>query len=231
MVSLGQHSLHDELLSRLRKLIIEGEIQPGTKIPERSLCERFGVSRTPLREAIKVLAAEGLVRLEPHRGAVVVQPTPGELDECMPISAAIEALSGELACEHITDEEIAAIKAVHQKMIEAHKKGDHEEYLACNRKIHECILAAARNPLLASIYDATYFRMGRQRFGQSLPRETIDLILMDHEEIIEALTARQSQRLSKTLQRHVERMFVVYRKALHDATPAASVGKCPIGKG
>lgn len=230
MDSLGQHSLHDELLSRLRKLIIEGEILPGAKVPERDLCERFGVSRTPLREAIKVLAAEGLVRLEPHRGAVVVQPTQDELDECLPITAAIEALSGELACEHITDAEIAAIKDVHLCMIEAHKNDDHEKYLACNRKIHECILAAARNPLLASIYDATYFRVGRQRLGQWLPREAIDLILADHEEIIEALAARQSQRLGKSLQRHVERLFDVYREALRDASPDSPEGRCPVAK-
>jgi DNA-binding GntR family transcriptional regulator len=228
MDSLGQHSLHNELLSRLRKLIIEGEIQPGAKIPERKLCERFGVSRTPLREAIKVLAAEGLVRLEPHRGAVVVQPTPEELDECLPITAVIEALSGELACEHITDEEITAIQNIHLKMIEAHKNNDHEAYFTYNRKIHECILAAARNPLLSSIYDATYFRVGRQRLGQFLPRETIDLILTDQEEIIEALVARQSQRLGETLQRHVERLFDVYRMALPDASPGGADGKCPL---
>ncbi|MEJ2118490.1 MAG: GntR family transcriptional regulator [Alphaproteobacteria bacterium] len=206
--------MHDELLSRLRKLIIDGEIEPGAKIPEKELCKRFGVSRTPLREAIKVIAAEGLVRLEPHRGAVVIEPTLEEIEECLPISSAIEALSGELACEHITDEEIAAIKALHDKMIAAHKSGDHEAYASLIGQIHKSIIAAARNPLLTAIYDATYFRIGKARMGRTLPREIVEKALAEHDAIIQALASRDSKTLGVLLQKHVERLFKVYWEAL-----------------
>jgi len=213
MDSIGQQSLHDELLARLRKLIIEGEIKPGAKIPEKELCKCFGVSRTPLREAIKVLAAEGLVRLEPHRGAVVIEPTLEEIQECLPISSAIEALSGELACEHITDAEIAAIKTLHDKMMAAHKSGDQEAYTSHIAQIHKSIIAAAHNPLLSLIYDATYFRIGKARMGHTLPREIVEQALLDHEAIIQALASRDSKALGALLQKHVERLFQLYWEA------------------
>lgn len=217
MNSIGQHSLHDELLGRLRKLIIDGEIAPGAKIPERNLCQLFGVSRTPLREAIKVLAAEGLVRLEPHRGAVVVEPTLEELNECIPITASIEALSGELACEHITDEEIATVKALYDQMLAAHQAGNQEEYFSCKKKIHESILAAARNPLLTSVYDAVYFRIGRMCIAYKLPPEISSRMLADLNEIMEALTARECQRLGMALHKHVEYLLDVYKDILRRA--------------
>ncbi len=213
MDAIGRQSLHDELFARLRKLIVSGELAPGSKIPERELCERFGVSRTPLREAIKVLAAEGLVRLEQHRGAIVAEMEPAQLDELLPISAAIEALSGRLACEHITNEEIAAIRALHDRMMAAHRAGDESAFFACNHKIHESILAAARNPLLSAVYDATFFRVGRARLRPLLTPEILAQALADHEDIIAALEARNGDRLALLLKRHIETLFDAYRKA------------------
>jgi DNA-binding GntR family transcriptional regulator len=135
MQSITQHSLHDELLSRLRKMIISGAFLPGEKIPERQLCDQFGVSRTPLREALKVLAAEGLVQLSPNRGAMIAALSPAEMDECLTISSAIEALTAELACANITDEEIATIKALHDTMIAHYRQGNLDGFLAANREI------------------------------------------------------------------------------------------------
>ena len=101
-------SLHDELVERLRELIVESTLEPGVRVPERELCERFAVSRTPLREALKVLASEGLLELLPHRGAQVTRLTAADLDEMFPVMGALEALAGELACTWITEAEMAA---------------------------------------------------------------------------------------------------------------------------
>ena len=117
MDSISQHSLHDELLNRLRRMIIDGQFMPGDKVPERQLCDQFGVSRTPLREALKVLAAEGLVQLAPNRGAMIATLSADELEECLAISTALEALSGELACENVTDAEMEKIRTLHAEMI------------------------------------------------------------------------------------------------------------------
>lgn len=94
---LSRPALAVELTDRLRGLIMEGELKPGEKIPERMLTERYGVSRTPVREAVKVLAAEGLVVLVQNRGAVVSKLTVAELEEIFPVLAALEGVAGELA--------------------------------------------------------------------------------------------------------------------------------------
>ena len=91
---LKRRPLHEELTESLRKLIVSGELQPGRKVPEKELCELYGVSRTPLREALKVLATDGLVNLEPNRGAWVSRITVEELDELFPVMGALEALAG-----------------------------------------------------------------------------------------------------------------------------------------
>lgn len=219
MDTIAQQSLHDELLNRLRNMIIGGQFVPGDKIPERRLCDQFGVSRTPLREALKVLAAEGLVQLAPNRGAMVAALTPEELEECLPMAAAIESLVGELACDNITDEEIATIKSRHAGMLAALEAGNLDASLAMNREIHARIVAATRNPLLAAIYDTLFFRVGRSRLAPYLSTETIAKSLADHNDIIEALEARQSQRLAGLLQRHMEHLFGTFRSAWR-GTPA-----------
>jgi DNA-binding GntR family transcriptional regulator len=105
-----RRSLHDELATRLRDMIVNGELKPAQKIPEAELCERFGVSRTPMREALKVLAAEGLINLLPNRGAVVAKITQQEIDELFPIMGALEALAGELACARIDEPALVEIR-------------------------------------------------------------------------------------------------------------------------
>jgi len=103
-------SLHGEILLRLRDYVVEGSIPDGARVPERQLCEMFGISRTPLREALKVLAAEGLIELLPNRGARVRQLSQRDLEELFDVMAGLESLAGRLACEPITDDEIVAIK-------------------------------------------------------------------------------------------------------------------------
>lgn len=223
MESIAQQSLHDELLSRLRKMIIGGQFLPGDKIPERRLCDQFGVSRTPLREALKVLAAEGLVQIAPNRGAMVAVLSPEELEECLPMAAAIESLVGELACKHITDEEIATIKLQHQELLAAVRAGNLERSVALNRDIHRAIVTAARNPLLAAIYDTLFFRVGRSRLAPYLSKDAIADAVVAHENIIEALEARQSQRLAGLLKSHIEQLFGTFRRAWRDA-PALMPG-------
>src|ERR1700720_421927 len=105
-----ESSLHDETLTRLRDYIVEGNIPDGGRVPERELCAQFGISRTPLREALKVLAAEGLVDLLPNRGARVRQLSEQDLSELFDVMGGLEALAGRLACENITDAEIAEIE-------------------------------------------------------------------------------------------------------------------------
>ena len=138
-------SLHHELVDRLQTLLLNSELKPGSKVPEKQLCDQFGVSRTPLREALKVLASYGLIRLEPNRGAWVTQVTEEEVEEVFPVLGALESLSGELACKHITDAEIDEVRALHAQMIASYDRRDLDTYFSINQKLHRAILMAARN--------------------------------------------------------------------------------------
>src|ERR1041384_4636824 len=141
-------SLHDEILTRLRDHIVEGNVPDGGRIPERQLCEMLGISRTPLREALKVLAARGLIELLPNRGARVRQLSERDLAELFDVMAGLESLAGRLACEAITDEEIAAIERLHYEMYGHYLNSDMHGYFEVNQRIHESIVAAARNETL-----------------------------------------------------------------------------------
>src|SRR6056297_1354902 len=107
---IGRTALAVEITNRLRQMILEGQLQPGEKINEKALTEQFGVSRTPLREALKVLAAEGLLDLIPHRGAVITRQSEAELAEVFRVLAALEGLAGELAAECAGDDTLDEIE-------------------------------------------------------------------------------------------------------------------------
>jgi len=109
--------LHDTVVDHLRKFVIEGLLAPGVKLNERTLCETLGISRTPLREALKVLAAEGLIDILPNRGASVSQMSEAEIRETFELMSGLEAFAGELACERMTSAELSEIKALHYAML------------------------------------------------------------------------------------------------------------------
>jgi DNA-binding GntR family transcriptional regulator len=104
--------LHDTVVGHLRNFIVEGLLAPGVKLNERTLCETLAISRTPLREALKVLAAEGLIDILPNRGASVSQMSEAEMRETFELMSGLEAFAGELACERITPVELSEIKTI-----------------------------------------------------------------------------------------------------------------------
>src|SRR4051812_18883960 len=146
-------SLHDEVVTRLRAMVLEGELAPGIRVPEKALCERFGVSRTPLREALKGLAAEGLVTLLPNRGAEGTKITAQEVEHMFAVMAVLEASAGEAACARITPQEIDELRDLHARMLEHHSAGDRPAYFDLNQAIHRRIVEIAGNPVLTGIYN------------------------------------------------------------------------------
>ncbi|WP_187429179.1 HTH-type transcriptional repressor RspR [Roseobacter fucihabitans] len=197
-------SLHHELVDRLQNLIINAELEPGSKVPEKTLCDTFGVSRTPLREALKVLASDGLVRLEPNRGAWVTQVTVSEVEEVFPVLGALEALSGELACKHISDAEIEQVRALHAQMIESYERRDLDAYFTINQKIHRAILLAARNATLTTSCQALSLRMQRARYLANMTEGRWYEAVQEHENILKYLSARDAKALAQTLLEHMD---------------------------
>lgn len=200
---IARRALHDEVIRRLRDLIVEGELPPGARIPERELCNSFGISRTPLREALKVLASEGLVDLNYNRGATVSRLTLEAVDDMFQVMGALEALAGESACLCATTEDISAIEDLHSKMLIHHERHELSEYFRLNQLIHESIIDAAGNPILKNIYQGLSIRIRRARYMANLSRPRWDQAVAEHQEILEALRARDGKRLSRLLKEHL----------------------------
>lgn len=209
-----RRTLHDELLERLRQLIVDGELVPGAKVPEKELCERFGVSRTPMREALKVLANEGLVTLTPNRGAMIAELTLEDLEETFPVMGALEALSGELACANITDVEIAQIRRLHAEMLAHYEARALRPYFQANQAIHERILAAARNQTLSALYRSLEGRLRQARFVANMSEKRWAQAVEEHERMIDALAARDGKKLATILKSHLENKFETVKEAL-----------------
>lgn len=211
---IPRRSLHDELAKRLRNQIVEGALEPGAKISEKDLCAAFEVSRTPLREALKVLAREGLVVLTPHRGAHVAPLTVADLEQAFPVIGALEALAGELACERANDGEIREISALHKRMETAYKARDRKRYFRLNQQIHEAMARAARNPVLDQMREMLAGRVARARYYANISMPRWEQAMMEHEEILMALEARDGGRLGQVLKDHLAHKLETLRSVI-----------------
>lgn len=219
--SISRQSLHIELVERIRDLVVDGSLAAGKKIPERELCERFGVSRTPMREALKVLAADGLVSLAPNRGAWVSKITVAELEEVFPIMGALEGLSGEMACISISEDQIGQIRKIHHKMIAHYEARNLIEYFRANQEIHEAILEAANNPTLRAMYRSLAARMRRARYLANMTEERWAEAVSEHGQILSALEGREGEKLAEILRRHLRNKFETVRQWLIEEENAA----------
>jgi DNA-binding GntR family transcriptional regulator len=204
-VDRGEPSLHGETLARLRDYIVEGHIPDGGRIHERQLCEMLGISRTPLREALKVLAAEGLVDLLPNRGARVKPLSQRDLGELFDVMGGLEGLAGRLACENITDEEIAEIERLHYEMYGFYLNRDMHGYFRANQLIHQRIVEASRNATLLATYANFAGRIRRVRYSANFARkrERWGEAMREHETILDALRRRAGAELSDILFVHL----------------------------
>lgn len=223
VVSIPRAALHEHVVQRLRVMLVEGHIAPGAKLNERELTQVLQVSRTPLREAIKMLAAEGLVELVPNRGAVAVSLDVADVHNTFEVMAALEALSGELAAERITPEELAEIKAMQFEMMAAYTRRDLSNYYRLNARIHAAINAAAKNPILSATYAQVNARLQALRFRSNQDGGKWDRAARDHEKMIEALSARDPAAMRKILVSHLlQKRDVVLEQLRRDAQPSAS---------
>ncbi len=204
IIDLTRGALHDQVAQRLRTLLVEGRIAPGAKLNERELCELLHVSRTPLREAIKRLAAEGLVDLLPNRGAVAVKLDAAAVEQAFEVLAALEGLSGERAATRATDAEIAEIRALHYEMLACHARQDLSGYYRLNARIHAAINAAARNPVLTQHYAAINARVQALRFRTNQDGAKWLRAVQEHDAMVQALAARDGPALQALLVQHLQ---------------------------
>lgn len=213
-------TLPASVAERLRERIIEGEFPPGARLNERTLGELLGVSRTPLREALRLLAFDGLVHIEPNRGAQVVELSETDVRETFEVIGGIETLACHYACERATDQEIAEIRALTFEMMASHARRDLPTYYRCNREIHARIHQAAHNTLLTRLYETQNIRIQNLRFVSNENHENWDRSMRQHIDIAEALAARDTVRLTEIMRTHLQCKYEAALKYLAQHTPS-----------
>jgi DNA-binding GntR family transcriptional regulator len=207
-------TLHDEVVERLRTLIVEGDLLPESRIPELVICRQLGISRTPLREALKVLAAEGLVTLVPHQGAVVTKLDAELVDYMFQVLESLEPLAGELACSHMPQPAIDEVCRWHDQMIGHYKRRQRGEFFHLNRRIHEAIVKGCGNPILIGVYQGLGSRVRYARYMENLSAESWKQAVQEHREIRDALAARNGKRLARILKQHLRNKREYVKSAL-----------------
>lgn len=198
-------SLHHEVADLLRDQIFDGDLAPGSFIDEVALCTRLKISRTPLREALKVLAAEGLVRHEPRRGSFVNQITEQDMDEIFPVIALLEGRCAFEAARNASDADIAALDTLHNRLQEHAQAKRIKDYYATNYTIHEAIITLANNRWLAqAIADLRkILKLARQQ--QLYAPGRLEQSLGEHLTIYAALRARDAEGADAAMREHITR--------------------------
>jgi DNA-binding GntR family transcriptional regulator len=202
---LVTNSLHDEVAAQLRERIFAGELTPGMFLDELQLAEQMKISRTPLREALKVLTHEGLVRHEPRRGCFVNEVTEQDLDEIFPVIALLEGRCAFEAAQNATDSDLAALEDLHQKLQRHAKARRINEYYATNFAIHEAIIALAGNRWLAGVIGDLRKIVKLARLQQLHAPGRLDQSLSEHLAVFAALKARDAEGADAAMRTHLTR--------------------------
>jgi DNA-binding GntR family transcriptional regulator len=201
---INRLNLSEQIANQLRDMIIQNHFASGARIRERDVCKNLQVSRTPLREALRVLASEGLVELIPNCGAVITSPSAEEIADMLQLLGVLEAFAGERACSLITQEEINEIKALQYEMLAAFARGDRLQYFKLNQSIHLAIVKAARSETLLSTHSRLNARLYRIRYQSNLRNELWGSAVEEHNKILDALEKRDALSLSALLRQHLK---------------------------
>ena len=195
--------LSAQIASRLRTMIASEELRVGDRLRERDLAAQLQVSRTPLREALKILASDGLVTLLPNRGGVVTALSAAEIEEKLDVLGVLECFAGERACEVATDEELAELSAIHHEMLAARERRDRRAYFLLNQRIHLGIVAAAHNASLVQAHGKLNDQLYQYRYQGSSDESTWQVAIDEHADIIALLRRRDGAALGPMLRDHI----------------------------
>ena len=196
--------LRDVVFNTLRKAILTGQLKPGERLMEVHLANKLGVSRTPIREAIRKLELEGLVIMIPRRGAEVAQITEKSLKDVLEVRRALDALSVELACERITEEEIEALGRACEEFARATKGADTSVIAKADVKVHDIIVQATGNQRLLQLVNNLAEQMYRYRFVYLKDTSRHETLIAEHKEIYDSIVERNKERASAAAKLHID---------------------------
>jgi DNA-binding GntR family transcriptional regulator len=224
---LPRAPLHGGVLERLRQMIIRCELRPGERISEADLVQIFGVSRTPLREALKLLAAEGLVEIRTHKGAVIAEIAPDEVSQTFELMSALERMMGPLVCERVSNIDLTALEGLVKDMDAQHLTGDLMNYFELNKEFHNRIAALTGNKVLTRVYAEMFGKLQRARYWVNYDPKRWQESSAEHQWIMESLRARDGAELGRRLMEHNARTAtaVIGGLVTSAANPRGSPGR------
>lgn len=203
MRKIDKKTLHEEIANQLRDMIMTGELREGEKVNENALCQSMGVSKTPLREALRVLSAEGLIRLVPNRGAFVSRPTLEEIREMFDVMTVLEGMCAGAAAGKMTSEELARLEELHQRLEENYGRRDQAGYIRENNLYHAYVQEVAGNRTLNWIVEGLRKRILLYRFQSLNLAGRFERSIQEHRELLEAFRKRDAARAEALMKRHL----------------------------
>ena len=208
--------LRDVVFNTLRTSILTGELKPGERLMEIHLADKLGVSRTPIREAIRKLELEGLVTMIPRRGAEVAQITEKNLRDVLEVRRALDALAVELACERITEDELAELKKACENFELETKRGNANQVAQADVELHDIILKASGNERLMQMISKLSQQMYRYRLEYIKDADKRQILMVEHEHILKALTLRHIQEAKMAVREHIDNQEITILKNLKE---------------
>lgn len=203
MEKIEAKTLHQEVTTRIREMIRTGELSRGQKIDEKHLSELMGVSRTPVREALRGLHSEGLVDLIPHRGAYVTQPSIEEIQDLFEVMAVLEGTCARLAASRMAGEDLKKIETLHRSLEKHFTKRDHEAYLETNHYVHVTIQELSGNKVLNDVLNGLRQKVLLYRHRQLYYKDRFEKSMKEHRDILEALRQRDPSAAERAMKKHL----------------------------
>jgi DNA-binding GntR family transcriptional regulator len=204
--------LHEEIASHLREMIMKGELKEGEKINENKFCDSWGISKTPLREALRVLKTEGLISLVPNRGSYVTRPTFKEIKEMFDVMAALEGVSAFIATESMSDKDFSKLEKLHRQLEQSYQIRNQKQYVHTNNLFHKFVQKLAGNKTLNQILSTLRKRILLYRYQSLNLPERFDQSIKEHREILEAFQKRDPEKAELLMRMHLKNQWDAIKK-------------------
>lgn len=208
--------LRDVVFNTLREAILRGDLVPGERLMELQLASKLGVSRTPIREAIRMLEQEGLAITIPRKGAIVAGMTEKDMQDVLEIREALEELSVQVACDKITDEQIAMLRETMENFKESLESGDIKRMAEADVEFHNVIYQATDNPKLINMLSNLQEQMYRYRVEYLKNPDNHDQLLQEHEAIYKGILEKDKDGVTQMIRRHISNQVDVVKHIIRD---------------
>jgi len=203
MHKIRAKTLHQEIVAQIQKMILKGILVKGQKIDEKSLCESMGVSRTPVREALRSLKSEGLIQLIPHKGAFVSQPCIEEINDMFEVMSVLEGTCARLAAANMNKKSFKRIEVLHEELEEHYRNRNYEAYLKKNHVFHVFIQELAGNKVLNDVINGLRQKILLYRQRQLYQPERFDQSIQEHRDLLEAFRRKDPDSAESLMKKHL----------------------------